>query len=193
MLQRSEQLLRPSLAATFPPVSALQNRVQEKTLEERRNNEEMRHILGIEFLTEKIDRDFHRKASILASAIRDGRATLESDAAAAKLRAAAKWMCRLAARISHKPFSFSEGSPLEAAIEVSFRSALEGLRAADPTLFRRRAEFHHFCTSEAEAVFAAVLAAGSLIEEAIGLVLTFAPGVAEEIYPPTVAMPARIA
>jgi hypothetical protein len=153
----------------------------------------MRHILGLEFLSRKVEDDLRRKAAILAAAIRDRGPTVEGDAAAAKLRAAAKWMCRLASQVSHKPFAFSEGAALEAAIEASFRGAREAFSAADPALFRRRAPFHHFCTSEAEAAFASVLAAGSLIEEAIGLVLKIAPGIAEEIYPPTVPMPARIA
>lgn len=152
----------------------------------------MRHILRVDFLADKVESDLRRRALIVAAVIADRANGLESESATAKLRAATKWMCRVTARLNHKALVNTEGVPLDVAIGNGFHAAAEALRHTNAEIFRRRAPFHHFCTSESESVFAFILSAASLVEEAAQTMMRVDPSLCEALYPPPVQLPERI-
>jgi hypothetical protein len=150
-------------------------------MEERDQNEIMRHVPEISFFRRKVADEYGKRLMILADSVAARRGSEEAAAAEKKVRAALLWLCRIGDLLSHRSPSRRNENDLRRSIDQTISFVLAELDHASEEMFRRRIPYHHYNRSEGEQVYAAFCGAARLLEEAAALLTGVDPDLADRL------------
>jgi hypothetical protein len=173
-----------TLATEDPTDSASSATAHAKLLETWSDNERMRHVPALSWIVEKIEGDLHAKIEKVWLPYSDLPA---SDPRHAPMEAELRAFCRSIDRIADVGARRHRGTghppnDLRSRIDWSFSHAVATLTAADSDLFGRRLPFQTFERSNAEPLWAALLAAIQHVHRLIDMVRSIEPDIDERIY-----------
>ena len=120
-------------------------------------NERMRHVPAIEWITQKVDGDVRRRTGILLDSWRD---TMPDDPHYAALEVELRALCRAldrVAEVARHSRANNGGGSMIAKVEHALEHAVANLRSVDPNTFGRRFPFQTFERSKAEPLYAALV------------------------------------
>jgi antitoxin component HigA of HigAB toxin-antitoxin module len=152
------------------------------SLENRLQNEKMRHVPSIEFMLDRIEREYARQLRIVAEAIEEAFDAPERAAAETELLAACRWMIRAAECATHSKLHPHPPAALHNAVAEYVRVTVEALQRIDGELFRRRMPYHRFERSEGEAVYLSFTAISFHLQRAIETVSRFDRAIYEKLF-----------
>ncbi len=147
-------------------------------------NERMRHVPALSWLLEKIEGDLRPKLEKIWLPYSDLPA---SDPSHAPIEAELRAFCRSLDRVADVAARRHRGNghppnDLRSRIDWSFSHAIASLTAADADLFGRRLPFQTFERSNAEPLWAALLAAIQHVHRLVDLVRPIDPTIDERMY-----------
>jgi hypothetical protein len=147
-------------------------------------NERMRHVPPIAWIVDKIEGDLRAKIEKIWLPYSDLPA---SDPRHAPIEAGLRAFCRSIDRLADIAARRSRGNvhppnDLHSRIDWSVSHAIASLTAADADLFARRLPFQTFERSNAEPLWASLLAAIQHVHRLVELVRPIDPGIDERIY-----------
>jgi hypothetical protein len=151
-------------------------------LEIHAQNEQMRHIPVSDWMIRKLDGDVRRRTELLLDVLRtlpgdDPRhADLEGP-----LRSLCRCIDRLADAVRHGRNNHAPNE-IAAHLRWSLEHAVANLRTLDMETFGRRAPFHHFDRSRAEAVYGALLCVFASLDRAVEVARAIDPLLDERLY-----------
>ena len=151
-------------------------------LENRLQNEKMRHVPPIEFMLDRIEGDYARRLRILAETIEERQDAPERAEAESQTLAACRWMIRAAECATHSKLNAHPSGSLRYVVGEFVRVTVEALHRIDGELFRRRMPFHRFERSEGEAVYLSFTAISFHIQRAVETVSRFDPAIHEKLF-----------
>jgi hypothetical protein len=172
------------MLATEQPGSPTTERTRSESLHETwSQNEQMRHIPSASWIAQKLDGDIRARVEKLWVPYSDLPA---NDPRHAPLEAEFRALCRSLDRVNdvarrHR----GNGHPpndLGSRLGWSISHAVTSVQASDPATFGRRLPFHTFERSNAEPLWAAMLAVIQHVHRLIELVREIDDGIDERIY-----------
>ncbi len=151
-------------------------------LETQAQNEHMRHIPAADWMVRKVDGDARRRVELLLDVLR---ALPSDDARHADLEGPLRTLCRSIDKLAEAArHGRNNHAPNEIAAHLrwSLEHAVANLRGIDAETFGRRAPFHHFDRSRAEAVYGALLCVFAALDRAAGAARAIDPALDERLF-----------
>jgi hypothetical protein len=173
-----------TLATEDPTDSASSAIAHPKVLDTWSDNERMRHVPPLSWIVDKVEGDVRAKIEKLWLPYSDLPA---SDPRHASMEAEFRAFCRSIDRIADVASRRHRGTghppnDLRSRIDWSLSHAIASLTAADADLFGRRLPFQTFERSNAEPLWAAVLAAIQHVHRLVDMIRSIEPDIDERMY-----------